>query len=235
MDRKILHQPIYSSLYLYLRATARSLKSAVTPIASPEKIVVDVGCMDKPYEPLFRGRYKMYLGIDLNFYASKIDIQADASSLPFRNDSIDVVLCTESIEHFGEPLRVAEEMHRVLNQQGVAIFTVVLLFQKHSEVDYYRWTELGIKKLVSRFQTVDCHPIGNSITCIVSLFNSFLISLWPEKLNHRHLELLHDNFVWLLPKLFCDLILINIVGYGLSKMIRNTELISSYLVMVKKL
>jgi SAM-dependent methyltransferase len=237
MDRKILHQPMYSPVFLYLRETGRHLRSVIQAISSAEKTVVDLGCLDKPYEPLFQRRYKTYVGIDwVNDSSGAADIVADAHDLPLRNGSVDILLCTETLEHLEEPPRVANEIHRVLKPQGFAVLTVVLLFPKHSEADFYRWTDLGIKKLFKEFAPLECRPIGNSVTCLITLFTSFLVSALPEKLNHRHREILRKYPLWFLPKLLWDFFLtvMNSLGYLASRLICDTGLISSYLVVVQK-
>jgi SAM-dependent methyltransferase len=237
MERKILHQPVYSPLFLYLRETARHLASIIQVISSPDKTVVDLGCLDKPYEPLFQRRYKTYVGIDwVNDFPRAADIVADAHDLPLRNGSVDILLCTETLEHFEEPAHVAKEIRRVLKPQGLAVLTVVLLFPKHSDADFYRWTDLGIKKLFEGFASLECRPIGNSVTCLITLFTSFLVSALPEKFNHRHREILRKYPLWLFPKLLWDFFMtvINTFGYLTSRLIRDTGLTSSYLFVARK-
>ena len=48
----------------------------------------------------------------------KVDVVGDAHSLPFKNDSFDVVLATEVLEHLKEPQRALNEMKRVLKDGG---------------------------------------------------------------------------------------------------------------------
>ena len=48
---------------------------------------------------------------------------ASASNLPFRNESFDVVLCTEVIEHVDKQKAALSEMLRVLKRRGVLAIT----------------------------------------------------------------------------------------------------------------
>ncbi len=50
-------------------------------------------------------------------------VKGIAEAIPFENDSFDVVLCEEVIEHIQMQSRVINEVHRVLKSHGVAIFT----------------------------------------------------------------------------------------------------------------
>lgn len=58
---------------------------------------------------------KMYRGQNVSF------IQGDARKLPFRNDTFDAVICFEVIEHLDEPLKLLEEIRRVLKPGGLVI------------------------------------------------------------------------------------------------------------------
>lgn len=46
---------------------------------------------------------------------------ADAHSLPFKNESFDLVVCTEVLEHVDNPKDALLEIKRVLKKEGVAI------------------------------------------------------------------------------------------------------------------
>jgi ubiquinone/menaquinone biosynthesis C-methylase UbiE len=50
-------------------------------------------------------------------------IKGIAEAIPFENDSFDVVLCEEVIEHIKMQSSVINEVHRVLKSHGVAVFT----------------------------------------------------------------------------------------------------------------
>lgn len=54
-------------------------------------------------------------------YKSIKFVHADAHNLPFFNESFDLVLCTEVLEHVLDPKGVLEEIRRVLKKQGIAV------------------------------------------------------------------------------------------------------------------
>ncbi|MCK4333906.1 class I SAM-dependent methyltransferase [candidate division WOR-3 bacterium] len=51
-------------------------------------------------------------------------IEADASDLPFPNESFDRILCVHLLEHLPDPKKAIGEMARVLKPQGCAVIVV---------------------------------------------------------------------------------------------------------------
>ncbi len=67
-------------------------------------------------------------------------IVADAHKLPFKNNSFDLIICTETLEHVIDPKKVLSEMRRVLKKHGLAIISMdsgSLLFRSV----WYFWTK----------------------------------------------------------------------------------------------
>ncbi|MBI5325181.1 MAG: methyltransferase domain-containing protein [Ignavibacteriae bacterium] len=54
---------------------------------------------------------------------SKIDIISDITAIPMDNESIDVILCVEVLEHVPEPIKVISEFSRLLKKNGKLILT----------------------------------------------------------------------------------------------------------------
>ena len=77
-----------------------------------------------------KGKVSRYIGIDLDFrvldnpYLDEAHV-ADASRLPFENDSIDMVFNTMVAEHLSDPLIVLRETFRVLKPGGIMLFETV--------------------------------------------------------------------------------------------------------------
>lgn len=82
--------------------------------------VLDTGCGRAFAGPAITRAGGHYLGVD--FVISRAGgpaAQADAQALPFRDDSMDVVLCIDAFEHFPEPGKALCEFRRVLKPGGV--------------------------------------------------------------------------------------------------------------------
>lgn len=65
------------------------------------------------YEAAINHGRRLYPGIDFRV--------ADAHRMPFKNNSFDLVICTEVLEHLDNPKVVLLEMKRVLKKNGHAI------------------------------------------------------------------------------------------------------------------
>ena len=75
--------------------------------------------------------------------AKRPDVQADAAHLPLEDDCIDVVLCSELLEHVPDPFRVLVETRRVLRTDGIILISVPFLHRIHGDPhDYGRYTDL---------------------------------------------------------------------------------------------
>ena len=70
------------------------------------------------------------------------DVQADAAYIPFVDNSFDVVICSELLEHVPNPPDVLNEVYRVLRPGGLLLICVPLLYQIHGDpYDFGRYTD----------------------------------------------------------------------------------------------
>lgn len=76
---------------------------------------------------------------------------ADAKNLPFKNNSFDIVILSDILEHVSDPEKVAKESIRVLKSKGLIISTVPYHL---NPVVRYPW----IRKLLSGRKNVDEFP-----------------------------------------------------------------------------
>ena len=98
------------------------------------KKVVDLGVGYGVYSKILAKNAEFVYGVDLNrdnFETSKknisspnfLPIWASADHLPFRDESIDLVICIETFEHLLNGGDVLKEIHRVLPRGGQLIIT----------------------------------------------------------------------------------------------------------------
>jgi SAM-dependent methyltransferase len=67
----------------------------------------------------------------------KIDFICDASSIPIPDGSVDVVLCTQVLEHVPDPICVVKEIARILRGGGKLLLTAPLGCGLHQEPHHY--------------------------------------------------------------------------------------------------
>ena len=118
-------------------------------------IVVDVGCADRWAERHLTDTCR-YIGLDYletaaTRYNSNVDIYATAMALPFSENSVDVVILFDVLEHFNKCETAISEVVRVLKPGGLVLVQIPFLYPLHdSPYDYQRMTSFGLIDLIER-------------------------------------------------------------------------------------
>jgi SAM-dependent methyltransferase len=100
--------------------------------------------------PVFKG--SEYLGVDMRS-GPGVDKVINGNKLPFKDESFDVVICLETLEHADKPWLVAEEIQRVLKKSGVALVSSQQNFPIHMHpLDYFRYTPYGMAVLFGKLK-----------------------------------------------------------------------------------
>jgi SAM-dependent methyltransferase len=140
-------------------------------LPSCDGVVLDVGCGAQPYRPLL-GRAK-YIGLDTadasaHFgYEIPDTIYFEGDRWPLEDGSVDVVLCTETLEHVADPAKFLSEIARVLRPAGELILTVPFAARYHFiPHDYWRFTPAGLQQLLEAtgFRNAAVFARGNAVT-----------------------------------------------------------------------
>ena len=130
--------------FLTKKLTRSNIKNFVSKHASDGK-TLDIGCASSVYSKYFPNR----VGLDIKAGAG-VDVVADAHKLPFDDESFNIVLCTEVLEHLHSPEIAINEMERVLIKGGKLILTTRFIFPIHEAPnDYFRYTKYGLRHLFS--------------------------------------------------------------------------------------
>ena len=84
----------------------------------------------------------------------------DVNDLPFHAE-FDAILCISVLEHVPDPRPAAGSMLRALRPGGVAVVGVPFAYPLHDEpADYWRFTEHGLRLLLSAFGDVEIRRRG---------------------------------------------------------------------------
>lgn len=109
---------------------------------------------------------------------NKPHIGGDIQRLPFKKESIDVILCSAVLEHIPEPHEAVNEMYRVLKCSGSLLGYVPFLYLYHgSPSDYYRFTEEGIRFLFRDYSKIKIVPWGDYIYTTFSFIVGFNLKI----------------------------------------------------------
>jgi len=92
---------------------------------------LDIGCGENPYT--FHKYLNNYIGMDIDVNVLKKVYQdlsnaslicASGSRAPFMDESFDLIICTEVLEHLKNPGEMISEINRVLTGGGKAIISI---------------------------------------------------------------------------------------------------------------
>jgi SAM-dependent methyltransferase len=166
---------IGDSAYLMHREITRSLVEARDTYLRPGLRILDVGCGVQPYYPLFADIASEYDGNDVE-PGPRIKYVSMVESLPIPDESYDVVLCTQVMEHVRRPVQALSEMTRVLAPGGHLFMTTHGVYPFHPHPgDYWRWTRQGFEAMfedTDELELVDLVPHGGSGSAMAILLNT---------------------------------------------------------------
>jgi SAM-dependent methyltransferase len=182
-----LHRTLAAVRRLFDLQAASIWRDLAGELPDARGLVVDVGCGAQPYRPLL-GPQARYLGLDTidakaNFgYEIPDTIYFDGQTWPVDDDSADVILCAETLEHVPEPGQLLAEAHRCLRPRGRLLLTVPFAARWHFiPYDYWRFTPSSLDNLLTEagFIEVSVYARGNAgtVACykLMALVLPFLV------------------------------------------------------------
>jgi SAM-dependent methyltransferase len=175
--------------YIVMHFLISDLTQAINEYA--EGVLLDIGCGNKPYEPLFFGKISKYIGCDVvQSNLNKVDVVCEATDLKFENTQFNTVFSTQVMEHVEDPQKMIKESYRVLKKEGIAIFSIPFCWELHEEpYDFYRYTKYGLKAMFERegFQVIKIKPNGGKWAAIFQLNINMVYSTFKKNTLLRRL------------------------------------------------
>lgn len=123
-----------------------------------DKRLIDYGCGDVPYLPLFDGKISQYVTCDIQTNPiAEVKISSD-DKVPLPDNSFDIVLSVQVLEHVDDVNAYLAEANRLLKNHGL------LLISTHGQwiwhpcpKDLRRWTIEGLSSVIEKsgFQLLD--------------------------------------------------------------------------------
>lgn len=158
--------------------------------------VLDVGSGRGFLAEKMCSKTELYVECDVSITALELNgnrgtrINCDAESLPLRDDTFDVVVCAEVIEHLVDPQSCVREMSRVLSQGGVLVVTVPNYSNLH--VIPFLLAKAGISffRKVMVLQKIDRFMTLPRIRRILQDFDGHVISVRASRLHPPGFDLL---------------------------------------------
>jgi len=194
--------------------------------------LLDIGCGNKPYEGLFKNCD--YMGIDFKkysanktFHCGKPDIfflenykkNFVMSNIP--NQSLDVVVSFQVLEHHKKPEIFFKECSRILKPGGYLLITVPFVWELHEEPnDYYRFTEYIINNFCD----------GSNLKLIETIRRKGVFCVVNQIVNNKFLKSEAKFF-----RMFASpLVLLQHLSYFLDDLIKDHKIFLGYIFLIKK-
>ena len=107
-----------------------------------------------PYKGLF-DHPKTYHGLEIDYPGNRNKKCAthwySGDILPFSDQSYDIVLCSQVLEHSFNPEQLLAEMYRVLRPGGFVVLSIPFLWPEHEmPFDSQRYTSPGLKSILEK-------------------------------------------------------------------------------------
>jgi SAM-dependent methyltransferase len=179
-----LSRKLLARLRRWLDLQAGSIWDDLAPeLARAAGTVADVGCGSQPYRPLLAPGCK-YIGLDTadaksHFgYSVPDTLECTETAWPLEDESVDVLLMTEVLEHVIDPTVALGEARRCLRGGGRLLLTVPLAARWHFiPYDYWRFTPSCLKRLLEAagFEDIEVYARGNALT--VACYKSMALIL----------------------------------------------------------
>ena len=146
--------------WLVMRGMAREIRALATQLGKPGAVVIDYGCGNMPYKPLFEAAGCRYLGADFDG-TPDIAIAPDGR-IDAADASADFVVSFQVLEHVRDLGRYFDEARRVLKPGGRLLLSThgTWLYHPHPE-DHRRWTRQGLIADMEAhgFKVTACAPV----------------------------------------------------------------------------
>ena len=131
----------YQRIYHFNEYNRRKWVQAQAALIPPSSRVLDVGAGVAPYRTFFH--HCEYYTQDfcqepatIGKYG-KIDYISDINAIPVADESFDIILCTEVLEHAPDPIKSVKEMARILRPKGKVLLSAPLGAFLHQEPYHY--------------------------------------------------------------------------------------------------
>ena len=200
--------------YYYLKTLGRDIGEILGRPGTMEArpFVLDLGCGEVRYLPLFKALGASYSAADLRGNpAAELTIGSDGR-VPCPDESFDLVLSIQVLEHVENVESYLREAHRVLKPDGKLILSTNLWWTYHPyPVDLCRWTRAGLHRTLEcyGFEPVETRWIlglfGYSFQLRVQCWKGLLDNKGPvARVIFRGISFVYQNLMALADKITPD-------------------------------
>ena len=142
------------------------LMTLAAPHLPPEPRILVVGCgfTRQKFESTFPGATLVLSDVTLRGDA---DVACDGQCLPFEDESMDMIVLDQVLEHVADERAVLAEARRVLRKEGIVYSGVPFYFPNHSfPFDFRRFTPMGHRMLYPDFELLEFRTTGGPLGAV---------------------------------------------------------------------
>lgn len=132
-----------------------------------------MGCLRSPYRAVLEARGYQVRTLDLTTEGGA-DFAGTAEATGRPDASVDLVLCTQVLEHVRAPWRAMAEFQRILRPGGQVLVTLPHVWFYHPHpADYWRVTQEGIVALCedAGFEVLQARTQGGALLALGQILN----------------------------------------------------------------
>jgi SAM-dependent methyltransferase len=150
-----------------LRCIVADVISKHIDTSTGKKRLIDYGCGDVPYLPLFTGKVANYVTCDIDRNPiAEVKITPE-NKVPLPNESFDFVLSVQVLEHVDDVNMYLAEANRLLEKDGLLLLSTHGQWMWHPfPKDLWRWTREGLSCVIEKsgFTIIDTMWISGPLT-----------------------------------------------------------------------
>lgn len=138
-------------------------------------VILDFGCGNSPYRHLFS--FDKYIQADIiQNETNTVELLIDNSMgvpLQLKDESVDLIICTDVLEHSGNFDNIVKDFYRILKPDGQLFISLPFLYREHEmPYDLYRYTSSFIRNKMGdfNFSVDEIKKIGGTYYVLYSLW-----------------------------------------------------------------
>lgn len=187
-DTGRLKNRIRKALPLLANDTRQGQRYAELNLALPSNsrvLIIGTGNKYSFYQNIFKNHLVINSDVHNQF---KVDIIFDAHQIPFKDESFDLVLSSQVLEHTMRPWIVAKEIMRVTKNGGVIHTEVPFCFPYHGQpYDFFRFSPGGLRIIFDQCSLIKSEVINGDGSASAYMLSESLINKF--KRNNRYLRM----------------------------------------------
>jgi len=163
-------------------------------------LVLDAGAGGRPYKSLFNHAHYQSCEYEGTYEKVREDVSikhtfyCDLETIPIEDNTYDVIMCNQVLEHVKRPHKVVREFHRILKPDGQLFLTVPQCYGSHMvPYNYFNFISNGLIFLMeeAKFRDISVKPMGG----VFWLFGTVMLKGYETLLSRVH----HSLRPWVLP------------------------------------